>query len=785
MAQVFVSAGVYTKELDDSFTPAGAGAIGAALVGLTDKGPAFLPIEVNSMGEFRDIFGGLKENTYTPYAARSYLRHSSTLNVVRVLGRATANVGTACILSFPNASTGASGTTAAVSAGNSVLGVLRLRGDAEQVMLSGAPTSFDIAIPGKGVTATNLSMTETSGAYIKKVLGTDPVNVKSGDALTAVYVDAVFDYAVGGSNTGSVSGDSADGLFSTCTANSTQVTGGFNPAQTPMVVSQNFNGQVYNLFRAFTRADGNAANNNIKLSITQVDTTSTADPVFSVLVRDASDDDLNPQVLEIFSDMTLNPSSKNFIGRVIGDRRPVYDLTQDPPEILFDGNYDNKSNFIRVSVEDGFPGNARPSGFSGQDKFVPGPFVPEVPMITDHLNARSEADANLFLGYNYGANSGGIVDRLKTNTTTASGSLSADTGQLYYAVTADLTGSGSLSGNYANVDMVGSNSGNFTSTNKIRFTIGTTKGFDGLDPRSDKLVDVNDGTLSADFNIAIKTLKNPDEIDINLVAAPGAHSSGSGGTVPDMLLDMVTDRGDAFAVIDLANGTGTGSGLALSVANAQTEADKYDSSYGAAYYPWIRINDPDNDKLVWVPPSVEVIGAYAFNDRVAQPWFAPAGFTRGGLENVAEARRRLTQGQRDDLQNKNVNPIATFPGAGVVLWGQKTLQKKSSLLDRVNVRRMLLEVRKVIAGFSRVFVFDPNTTSLRSKLQSTINSYLGTVQSAQGLQEFRAVLDETTTTPDLIDRNIVKGKIFLKPTTAAEIIILDFSVTRSGAVFSE
>ena len=781
MAEVLVSPGVRTQELDNSYSRAGAGSIGASLVGLTKKGPAYLPVEVNSMGEFREIFGNMDTRMYVPYAAQSYFKNASTLNVVRVLGRGTATVGGAVILSFPNSTTGVSGATAALSSSNTVLGVLRFRGTVEEAMVSGSPASFAIAIPGKGVTATNLSMTESSSNYIGKVLGTDPTQVKSGDALTAVYVDAIFNYAVGGSNTGSVSGNSIDGMFSSATANSTQITGGFSPAKTTTVVSQNFGGQVYDLFQVFTRSDGDAANTDIKISITQVDLVATGSPSFSLLVRAASDRDDQAIVYESFNDINLDPSSKQYIGRVIGDRKPVYDLTQDPPEILYDGEYANKSSYIRVSVEDGFPSNSRPGGFKGYDKISTVPYIPELPTVDNHLDSNNTVNNSTFLGIDF--SKGGVYDRIKSSIASASGTLSADTGILYMAATSDYAGSGTIT-SYQLIDLVGSNSGNFSSTNKLRFTFPVYKGFDGLDPRSDFRVDINDGTLSGDFQIAIRTLANPQEIDTNLIIAPGAHSS-SVGNIPQMILDTVTRRGDAFTIVDLSDGTATANAINLSVANAISEATKYDTNYGATYYPWIRVNDVDNDKLVWVPPSVEVLGAYAYNDRISQPWFAPAGFTRGGLENVIEARRRLTQGQRDDLYNKGVNPIATFPGQGISIWGQKTLQKKATLLDRVNVRRMLLEVRKTIAGFSRTFVFEQNTPSLRSKLQARINSYLSSVQSAQGLNEFRAILDETTTTPDLIDRNIVKGKIFLKPTTAVEFIILDFNVSNTGATFSE
>jgi len=294
---------------------------------------------------------------------------------------------------------------------------------------------------------------------------------------------------------------------------------------------------------------------------------------------------------------------------------------------------------------------------------------------------------------------------------------------------------------------------------------------------------LNDGTVSGDFDVAKKTLANPEEVDFNLIAVPGVTSSAAGNPI-GKYIDMVEARADAFLILDIANSTATGSGLALSVANALDQGKKFDTSYAATYYPWIRISDPDNNRLVWVPPSVEVLGAYAFNDRVGQPWFAPAGFNRGGLERVLEVRRRLTQTQRDELYNQRpgVNPIATFPGQGIVIFGQKTLQIKQSVLDRVNVRRMILTVRKTISRMSRNFVFEQNNAATRSSLLNMVNGYLGSVQAANGINEFRASIQEGA---DLVDRNVIKGKIFLKPTSVAEIIIFDFTLTPQGASFSE
>ena len=788
MAEVFVSPGVYTQEIDDTFVPAGAGTIGAALIGRTTSGPAFRPTQVNNFSEFTKSFGTLDVTKYMPYAAKSYLQNGSPLTVVRVMGRGTVQAGEVGALAFPEAS---QTSTSAISASNVCLGFVRKRNDTTtDILLSGTYNNF--ALSAEGTIVTGLSTVESDGNYIKKVLGTDPLTAHQGDQLTSLYVDSVFNF---GSAAGTVNGGTAP-LFATCTADGNMfndITGGFAEASTPWIVSQNMSTVTHQLFKFHTLSDGANMNNKYKISVTQVDINSsnTAFPTFTVLVRNASDTDENPEILESYTDVNLNPDSKNFIARVIGDRRTQFDLTQDPPEILFNGDYPNKSQFVRVFMGSGYPAESRPAGFQGVsslDMETEGNVscsAARVPTKTNHLNTVSAVDPRIFVGVNFA--SVGLADRLKKTVTSPSGTTSADNGVLIFAAASDYSSnSGDITG-YTIVDELGSSSGNFSSINKVRFTAPMFGGWDGFQPRKNQLeteVSTGTDTLSADFDKAIKVLQNPDEVDFNLIAMPGIHSS-AGGSLTDRLLNMCSNRGDAFGIIDIANSTSTGSGLALSVSNAQDESAKYNTNYGAAYYPWVRINDIANDKLVWVPPSVAVFGAYAFNDRVAQPWFAPAGFNRGGLNNVLEVRRRLTQGQRDDLYNLNVNPIATFPGQGIVIFGQKTLQKKQSVLDRVNVRRMMIEVRKTIAGFSRLFIFEPNTVATRERLLTQVNDYLASVQAANGVNEFRAVLDETTTTPDLIDRNIIKGKIFLKPTTAAEIVIFDFTVTPNGAAFNE
>jgi phage tail sheath protein FI len=242
------------------------------------------------------------------------------------------------------------------------------------------------------------------------------------------------------------------------------------------------------------------------------------------------------------------------------------------------------------------------------------------------------------------------------------------------------------------------------------------------------------------------------------------------------MVSTCQDRGDAIAVIDVA---AYGSNIGTVTANAQG----YNNSYAATYWPWLQTVDPDTGKQVWVPASAMIPGVYAYNDSVAEPWFAPAGINRGGLATVAQAERRLSQTDRDTLYIANVNPIATFPGTGIVVYGQKTLQKKASALDRVNVRRLLIALKSYISQVSLNLVFEQNTTATRNNFLAQVNPYLQSVQQRQGLYAFKVVMDDTNNTPDVIDRNQLVGQIYLQPTKTAEYILLDFNILPTGATF--
>tara|TARA_R100000734_G_C3318764_1_gene113337 strand:- start:336 stop:2048 length:1713 start_codon:yes stop_codon:yes gene_type:complete len=288
-------------------------------------------------------------------------------------------------------------------------------------------------------------------------------------------------------------------------------------------------------------------------------------------------------------------------------------------------------------------------------------------------------------------------------------------------------------------------------------------------------IDTNiQGLGQTDYTESINLLSNTDEYKFNVISVPGLNHSDH-GTAVGLLVSTVESRTDAIAVIDL-DGYGTG------VSTIVNGASSFDTSYAAAYWPWLQTLNTTG-QTVWVPASTMIPGVYAFTDKSSDAWFAPAGLTRGALGNVIKAERKLTSGNRDALYAANVNPIATFPGSGVVVFGQKTLQKRASALDRVNVRRLLIALKGFISQVADNLVFEQNTTATRNSFLSQVNPYLESVQQRQGLFAFKVVMDETNNTADVVDRNELVGQIFLQPTKTAEFIMLDFNVLPTGATF--
>jgi hypothetical protein len=286
------------------------------------------------------------------------------------------------------------------------------------------------------------------------------------------------------------------------------------------------------------------------------------------------------------------------------------------------------------------------------------------------------------------------------------------------------------------------------------------------------------GILATDYDDMINLLANVDDYQFNVLITPGlfASTANLGASQITTAINNTQNRGDSIYLVDLVP-------YSSSISEVTTAANAKNTSYAAAYWPWVQTIDPDAASLVWVPASTMMAGVYAFNDNVSEPWFAPAGINRGGLGNVVRAEKKLTQANRDTLYTNKVNPIATFPGTGVVAYGQKTLQTRASALDRVNVRRLLIALKSYISQVAQNLVFEQNTIATRNQFLSQVNPYLESVQQRQGLFAFKVIMDDSNNTADVIDRNQMVGQIFIQPTKTAEFIYLDFNILPTGAVF--
>jgi len=340
------------------------------------------------------------------------------------------------------------------------------------------------------------------------------------------------------------------------------------------------------------------------------------------------------------------------------------------------------------------------------------------------------------------------------------------------------------------------------------FTSPLYGGFDGLnikeiEPFRNSAMTTG-GTPDTEFNNyavntiqqALHSVSDPEAVEFNLLAVPGITNT----KLTQQMIDVCEDRADALAVIDLSdvytpfteNTESFKDRITVpntTVATLRTRG--LNSSYACTYYPWVQIRDTINSRLLWAPPSVIALGVMAGSEAASKLWFAPAGFNRGGLTEgsagipVTGVTYKLTSKERDTLYTANVNPIASFPSEGIVVFGQKTLQVTRSALDRINVRRLMIYIKKEVSRISSGLLFDQNVSVTWNRFLNQVNPFLNSIQSDLGLTEFRVILDETTTTPDLVDQNIMYAKIFLKPARSIEFIAVDFVITRSGASFDD
>ena len=285
------------------------------------------------------------------------------------------------------------------------------------------------------------------------------------------------------------------------------------------------------------------------------------------------------------------------------------------------------------------------------------------------------------------------------------------------------------------------------------------------------------GILSSSYDSMINLLANKDDYQYNIIMTPGLCDNLTGHSSQiNSIISNCQDRGDCIYIADLAE-------YGQTTTTVVSKAQNKNTSYAASYWPWVQVADPNSGQNVWVPASTVVGGVYAYNDSVSEPWFAPAGINRGGLGTVIQAERKLPQATRDTLYEGKVNPIATFPGQGIVVYGQKTLQTRASALDRVNVRRLLIALKSYISQVANTLVFEQNSAATRNNFLAQVNPYLENVQQRQGLYAFKVIMDSSNNTADVIDRNELVGQIYVQPTKTAEFIYLDFIVTPTGASF--
>lgn len=804
MAERIVSPGVFTYEKDLSYLPQGIAGIGAAMIGPTIKGPAMVPVTVNSFGEFEQTFGGVTPNYYLPYAAKEYLNNGGPLTVIRTLP------DDGYLLSNPIAivATGSYGkkhiallhpSQVVADTTNIYTGVTSLFADS--TLSSNTSGSFVIQVTGSytvnsndfaakdGTTAIySASLSSTNANYLTKLFGKTPNST----------IDPVYLYTMFGNAAASAMSLDPSNTKIILESGSFDFTDSYQNASTPWIISQTVNASNQNLFKVHTIASGVHSNYEVKIGISNIKAAGTVPGSeygsFTVVVRAVDqtklnavgspynyvDSDSRVNVLESFDNVNLDPNSPRYIARVIGDRY----LTFNAGKVTVNGNYANKSKYIYVEVDSSvekavYSPELVPFGFAALVNPLPSNFtnVPTASFVTDQT-INGIYNKRVYYGFDFNLSTTDNINYLKP-TPANNSTVGSNTRFLLSDYTQN-----SSAGNTVAIGLTTA-----TSIETRKFIVPFQGGSDGIYPNRRSLVgaeivagnvqgfDLSSSTASgySVYKNAIDILSNPDEIDINMLVLPGVIQSLHPAVI-DYAFNMSLDRSDTFFVFDPV-------GLTDNIAAAVTAVESVDNNYSATYYPWVKILDVSINKPVWVPPTVVIPGVLAFNDRVAAEWYAPAGLSRGGLTSVIDAYTRLTHSERDDLYEARINPIATFPGQGICVWGQKTLQARPSALDRINVRRLLITVKKYIASASKYLVFEQNTAVARNRFINIVNPYLESIQQRQGLYAFRIVMDETNNTPDVIDRNIMYGQIFLQPTKTAEYIIIDFNVMPTGATF--
>ena len=763
MAERIVSPGVFTRENDLSFLAQGVGEIGAAFIGPFKQGTAFVPTVVRTQSEFEDKFGTPDGTYYTEYAVQNYLREAGSATIVRVAGVD----GYSQVAPIGIAVTG--------SAGLKLISTLHSthNGD-EEVGFSGfsiadGSATGSFVVSGSGIGEISSSLDSTDNNDVTDVFGSNPRGSK--DAYAYSYFKNAYD------------GITSKDIVQAVVLPTQNFTYDASTAATPYIKSQLISGERYDLFKFYTLGHGNGENKRFKISISGVKAAGedggTDYSVFSVTVRSYNDTDKRKVVLESFNNVNLDPASANYIARVIGDRWSTIDSNG---KITENGDWINNSKYIRVKVgeQGSYPVSAAPFGhgaYSNPIKATDETIVPSAVFQTGSI-ANTTGNPQFYAGFDF--ESIGIKDDNANYMKPLPESVGVGSNLVFGF-------DGNVSGIGLSLEMTGSATEDMI---KRQFSLGFQGGFDGMSPNREIALgssistgnsqgfDLTDSTKfgSKAYAKAVNAVSNADEYDINMVVTPGIVRRLHPSVTTDVL-DMVEARQDCFYISDLTSVNDT-------ISQVTTQANAIDSNYIGSYYPWVKTVDSNTNKLISVPPSVLLPAVFAANDAIAAEWFAPAGLNRGGIIGAVSVLNRLTHSERDTLYENKVNPIASFPGQGIVAFGQKTLQDKASALDRINVRRLLINVKKFVASTSRFLVFEQNTAQTRGRFINTVQPYLEGIQQRQGLYAFKVVMDESNNGPDVVDRNILAGQIFLQPAKTAEFIVIDFNILPTGASFS-
>lgn len=637
------------------------------------------------------------------------------------------------------------------------------------------------------------SLDSTSSKFISKVLGTGAF--EKNEEQYPLYVFEVYSkLATALKDRGLIRGLNLTAITHSV---GTDFLTTWQTAASPYVVSEVRGGVVADLFRVIAVSDGDASNVQVKVSIINIDL-ETAE--FDILVRDFNDTDENLVVLERFSRCSMNKDVPGYVALKVGTSDTEYEL---------------RSKYIMLEMADNFPTDAIPAGFRGftADQLNSVGYLGGVMYKTQYYNAgdavtyswdgvaedfsgdkirRVMLGLSTQIGYDNslfkykGANAGTTTPGFHLSSQAAAITGSTITGFEFDATPYDLEGQ-------TGTDV----------TNKLltvanrKFTFALMGGFDGWDvyrqirtfgdqykfgkaTYDDNNTD-NGGCFdplvgNSDYYAylaGIETFANAEAVDINVFATPGInfydHSS-----LTEEAIDMVEeDRADSIYIISSKNRT-----TADEVIDDLDIVD-LDSNYSATYWPWIQVRDNENSTQLFIPPTGEVLRNIALTDNVSYPWFAVAGYSRG-LVNAIKAYKKLTLDERDDLYRMRINPIATFSDTGPIIWGNKTLQIRESALDRINVRRLLLRARKLIAAVAVRLLFEQNDEQVRAEFARLVNPILEAIKKERGLYDFRLVVSND---PEDIDSNTLRGKIYIKPTRALEFIDIEFIITPTGASF--